>query len=648
LILCLLNISQILLRLEKYPHRMNFAKGIVETYQQTYKHLKTLLKTIPLETPTVIELSPSNEIRVTLFDANHCTGAAMFLIQGHGKAILYTGDIRSEIWWVNSLVQNPILLPHALGSKRLDRIYLDTTFAIRSEPYREFSTKAEGLRELFEKVERYPADTEFYLESWTFGYENVWIGLSALLHSQVHLDRYRWGIYKSLGRRKEKNDKHECIEAPPLLGFQLGNHERPGCLTVDPHVRIHSCERGSGCPIIHKNPNIIRIVPIVTRLPDGVEIHEMGIGGGKGDLDQSHELKIDDASALSALMQLCATCIPDQEELLKVYSVLTSAFQTDRPPERLSLETDLDNVKLERLVDVLRRIAKEKEHAKSQLAYTIFDKTVPGTTLPTTITFPYSRHSSYSELCALVSAFRPRDVYPCTVDERAWTPDVSMHSLFGHLCSGSVFTHDQEMLEMYKARSKGLPSGTIHWQSGPQSQTDTEGSSEASSADVLVDEEPFTQIRDPHRTEKDEVAVTPKRQQEVCSLDLQQQEPSKPQKDFFTPHRKLSSSPKQTTQPATAGIPTTKFPSIRDPGAINLTLPEKRAVNQAHESTGHRSFISTLSPPKRQKTGSGRSIRSWAYRAAAGLDDNCDTWDAFGGLSCVKSKEDEIDLGEET
>jgi hypothetical protein len=37
-----------------------------------------LQKTIPLETPTRIELSPNNEIQVTLFDANHCTGAVMF------------------------------------------------------------------------------------------------------------------------------------------------------------------------------------------------------------------------------------------------------------------------------------------------------------------------------------------------------------------------------------------------------------------------------------------------------------------------------------------------------------------------------------------------------------------------------------------
>lgn len=50
-----------------------------------------------MQVPTEIELMPGNTIRVTLFDANHCPGSVMFLIEGDGKAILYTGDIRGKV-----------------------------------------------------------------------------------------------------------------------------------------------------------------------------------------------------------------------------------------------------------------------------------------------------------------------------------------------------------------------------------------------------------------------------------------------------------------------------------------------------------------------------------------------------------------------
>lgn len=37
---------ELLLRLEKYPHRMNFAKGILESRKQTYRHLKSLVRSV--------------------------------------------------------------------------------------------------------------------------------------------------------------------------------------------------------------------------------------------------------------------------------------------------------------------------------------------------------------------------------------------------------------------------------------------------------------------------------------------------------------------------------------------------------------------------------------------------------------------------
>lgn len=156
-------------------------------------------KSLPLEAPTEIELEPGNTLRVTLFDANHCPGAVMFcehcdtfclfspslsdliVFENHGTAVLYTGDIRSEPWYVNSLARSPCLIEYVSGLKTLDRVYLDTSFTEDIE----FQTKAQGLRELIEKVKQYPKDTVFHFSAWTYGYEEVWIALAKALGTQV-------------------------------------------------------------------------------------------------------------------------------------------------------------------------------------------------------------------------------------------------------------------------------------------------------------------------------------------------------------------------------------------------------------------------------------------------------------------------------
>lgn len=117
--------------------------------------------------------------------ANHCPGSVMFLIEDKIKAVLYTGDIRSERWWVGSLARNPLIVPYVSGLRRLDRIYLDTTFGSSVDLQKEFPSKAKGIQELLSKVVEYPEDTMFHINSWTFGYEEVWVALSSFLDSPV-------------------------------------------------------------------------------------------------------------------------------------------------------------------------------------------------------------------------------------------------------------------------------------------------------------------------------------------------------------------------------------------------------------------------------------------------------------------------------
>ena len=62
----------------------------------------------------------------------------------------------------------------------------------------------------------------------------------------------------------------------------------------------------------------------------------------------------------------------------------------------------------------------ERSKAMSETTVVADDLSKPATKLPKTITFPYSRHSSYPELCDLLQIFKPKDVWPCTVDEDRW------------------------------------------------------------------------------------------------------------------------------------------------------------------------------------------------------------------------------------
>lgn len=211
------------------------------------------------------------------------------VIEGNGKAILYTGDIRSEPWFVNSIVRNPHVIEYTSGLKTLDKIYLDTSHISDVS----FQTKSEGLAELLRKVSQYPDDTIFYLHAWTYGYEDVWIALAKALGTKVHVDDYKMGIYNSLQARltdgRFSTSVHLCPEAPALVGHMCGNSPHPGCLTLDKDVRIHSCEKGNMCSVA-RDPSVVHIQPVVAHLDNGTDIVDVGIGGGGDDLDLKAEM----------------------------------------------------------------------------------------------------------------------------------------------------------------------------------------------------------------------------------------------------------------------------------------------------------------------------------------------------------------------
>lgn len=123
----------------------------------------------------------------------------------------------------------------------------------------------------------------------------------------------------------------------------------------------------------------------------------------------------------------------------------------DTAADAMSQEpADMDDLKLEDIVTALaNRIARTKLESEAP-------EEVPKQpeNLPKHIMFPYSRHSSYGELCSLIEAFKPEDIFPCTVvPEKHWRPNHSMAYLFGHLyIDPPKFRHDQTMLRKMSER----------------------------------------------------------------------------------------------------------------------------------------------------------------------------------------------------
>ncbi|EKM52053.1 uncharacterized protein PHACADRAFT_54509, partial [Phanerochaete carnosa HHB-10118-sp] len=250
---CSQDAKEMLLRHEVLAERQLREKDVRAENIRTFKHLKIkplthddgmvfyngsrdLLKPLPLNTPTRCELSNGNHVTITLIDANHCPGAVMFLIQGSLGSILYTGDFRAEPWYLDSLKKNPFLekyiatwdphisnaFPETVG-ETLEAIYLDTACMLSTKL---IPSKDEATSGLVSLMKLFPESTRFFINGWTWGYEDIYKVVAKAFRTNIHVDRYKHTVYSHLDRE-------------PFLRSIITRDERA--------TRFHACERFDRC-----------------------------------------------------------------------------------------------------------------------------------------------------------------------------------------------------------------------------------------------------------------------------------------------------------------------------------------------------------------------------------------------------------------
>ncbi|KAI0712393.1 hypothetical protein C8Q76DRAFT_857903 [Earliella scabrosa] len=258
-VVCSPDAKEMLLRHEVYAERSLRDADLRAENVRTFAHLRVvpqrledgnvdylgsrnLLRATPLHSPTKFVLNDRDEVIITLLDANHCPGAAMFLVEGSKGAVLHTGDLRAEPWFLESIKHNPFIQryidtprPPAATShtssdpahppSKLEAIYLDTACLLNTYDA-EAATALAGLMAM------YAPTTRFFLNVWTWGYEEIYKAIARTFHAKIHVDRYKYGVYAH-------------ITGDPFLQSIITRDET---LT-----RFHACERFERCEQVRVN-----------------------------------------------------------------------------------------------------------------------------------------------------------------------------------------------------------------------------------------------------------------------------------------------------------------------------------------------------------------------------------------------------------
>ena len=167
---------------------------------------REFLHPIPLNSPVVIA-SNGRPVTVTLFDANHCPGAVMFLFQIGKRSILHVGDFR---WHREMMLSNQVLKALSIQQNGLclDELFLDTTYLNPKHtlPKQDVAIQATvecAVREVKQAQSRQERLLMIF-GAYTIGKERIFLAVAEKLGMKVYVDSQRLKVLSALEWPKER------------------------------------------------------------------------------------------------------------------------------------------------------------------------------------------------------------------------------------------------------------------------------------------------------------------------------------------------------------------------------------------------------------------------------------------------------------
>ncbi len=157
---------------------------------------------------------------ITFYDANHCPGACIILIElPESKTVhLHTGDMR-----YHPRFQNYPLLAQSTLQKRLDLVYLDTTYC---HPKHDFLAQEDAVDTIATQTQDLLSQeqkTLVLLSCYSIGKEKVLLEASKRSNQKIYVSEKKWKMLRCIQPHQNseptRDEKHEATEAEELANI---------------------------------------------------------------------------------------------------------------------------------------------------------------------------------------------------------------------------------------------------------------------------------------------------------------------------------------------------------------------------------------------------------------------------------------------